>query len=657
MDGIPPDGGGGDAVLVHLAAGVGNLVLATPLLVALHRMGYEVDLLLHADYPQAAELFGGWSVVRRVHARRFPGGERYARVVPAVPPFYWTGLRRLYEGRRDCVPRPPDALFARDEQGWYLAFAQALGWPRGERPAYTLPVSPSDEHGVTQATLVLAPGCKTGEMSAKRWPHFPALAARFDDVVVVGTMDDLRGFGGAPFAFPPHVRSLAGRLTLRETASVLAAAGAVVANDSGLGHLAGATGVPTLLLFGPTSEGVLGPFPPNVAVLRGGLPCEPCWTTARLRACRRRVDCLRALDVDRVEREVRTAMGTLDEVGRSRDPVPVDANARVSVDGDARIPVDGDARIPVDGCDRVSGDVNRGAPRDGERAVEADGIRIATPKGDPPRGARSLRVLSLARPPARGGADVVARPSAGVAEGGVDPSIPLVSCLMPTRDRRRFVSHAIEQFLGQDHPRRELVVVDDGADAVEDLIPPDPRIRYHRVARQATLGAKRNLACSLAGGELLAHWDDDDWMPAHRLSAQVRALAATPTAGACGLAQVRFFDPRAGRAWEYRWPDRSRPWLAGGTLMFRRALWERRPFLHLDEGEDTRWVWALPAGAVAAIPDPELYAALVHPGNTSRKRPGEPRWHPIPLGVVRATMGEAWHFYEGLFAPALAATA
>jgi len=596
-----PDGlhqeGGGRAVLVHLAAGIGNLVLATPLLAALYRMGYEVDLLLHADYPQAAGLFADWAAVRRVHALRFPPGERYARLVPAVPPFYWSGLRRPYAGRSDCVARPPDALFYQDEQAWYLTFAEALGWPHGERPAYTLPVAPSDEHGVTQGTLVLAPGCKTGEMAAKRWPHFAALAERFADVAVVGTADDLRDFGGAPLAFPAHVRSLVGRLTLRETASALAAAGAVVANDSGLGHLAGAAGAPTLLLFGPTSERVLGAFPSNVTVLRGGLPCEPCWTTARLRACAGRVDCLGALGVDRVEREVRVLLGMTDGGGRWKD--------RASAEGSAGISAD-----------------------------------------------RPIAIVPISRFPDRGFVDVGASE-----EGDGDPSIPLVSCLMPTRDRRRFVPHAVEQFLRQDHPRRELVVVDDGAEPVDDLLPADPRIRYHRVERQRTLGGKRNLACSLARGELLAHWDDDDWMPAHRLSAQVRALADAPNAGACGLARVRFFDPAAGRAWEYRWPDRSRPWVAGGTLMFRRALWETHPFPALDEGEDTRWVWALPAGAIAAIPDPGLYAALVHAGNTSRKRTSEARWHPIPLDVVREPMGESWRFYAALAQPAHAGAA
>jgi glycosyltransferase involved in cell wall biosynthesis len=48
---------------------------------------------------------------------------------------------------------------------------------------------------------------------------------------------------------------------------------------------------------------------------------------------------------------------------------------------------------------------------------------------------------------------------------------------MPTRNRRRFVSQAIGYFLRQDYPNKELVVVDDGEDAVANLIPPDCRIR------------------------------------------------------------------------------------------------------------------------------------------------------------------------------------
>ena len=47
--------------------------------------------------------------------------------------------------------------------------------------------------------------------------------------------------------------------------------------------------------------------------------------------------------------------------------------------------------------------------------------------------------------------------------------LPLVSCIMPTADRRRFVPQAIRNFLAQDYAERELVILDDGADSIADL--------------------------------------------------------------------------------------------------------------------------------------------------------------------------------------------
>src|SRR5947207_330130 len=104
---------------------------------------------------------------------------------------------------------------------------------------------------------------------------------------------------------------------------------------------------------------------------------------------------------------------------------------------------------------------------------------------------------------------------------------PLVSCIMPTADRRQFVQQSIHCFLRQDYPHAELIAIDDGRDAVGDLFGTDTRLRYTRLDHYLTLGAKRNLACELAGGELIAVWDDDDWMAPHRLSLQVTELLAS----------------------------------------------------------------------------------------------------------------------------------
>ena len=72
-----------------------------------------------------------------------------------------------------------------------------------------------------------------------------------------------------------------------------------------------------------------------------------------------------------------------------------------------------------------------------------------------------------------------------------DPA--LVSCIMPTSNRRHLVAQAIAYFLRQDYPRKELIVVDDGDDCIADLVPSDARLRYIRLERRTPLGAKRNL--------------------------------------------------------------------------------------------------------------------------------------------------------------------
>ena len=118
---------------------------------------------------------------------------------------------------------------------------------------------------------------------------------------------------------------------------------------------------------------------------------------------------------------------------------------------------------------------------------------------------------------------------------------------MPTDNRRRFVPEAIRLFLAQDYPNKELVVLDDGEDIVADLIPKTPEIRYLRLDRRQSLGAKRNLACAAARGEIIAHWDDDDWYAPWRLSRQVAKIVRGGTE-LCGLARMLFFDPLAASA-------------------------------------------------------------------------------------------------------------
>jgi glycosyltransferase involved in cell wall biosynthesis len=225
---------------------------------------------------------------------------------------------------------------------------------------------------------------------------------------------------------------------------------------------------------------------------------------------------------------------------------------------------------------------------------------------------------------------------------------PLVSCIMPTANRRTFVPQAIRYFLRQDYPHRELLILDDGSDAVADLVPLDRRIRYFRLTERRSVGMKRNLACEVARGEIIAHWDDDDWMAEWRLSYQVRELLRHPPMTLCGLARLRFHDPRANQAWEYVYSASQRPWVCGNTFCYRKAFWEQHRFPDLNEGEDTVFVWHLKNANVAALPDPSFYVATLHTHNTSPKRTRGPFWHSFPVEEIRRLIGADWDFYSTL---------
>jgi len=226
-------------------------------------------------------------------------------------------------------------------------------------------------------------------------------------------------------------------------------------------------------------------------------------------------------------------------------------------------------------------------------------------------------------------------------------SPPLVSCIMPTRNRRRFVGQSISYFLRQDYPTRELIIVDDGEDLVGDLVPNDERIHYVHLAKRTLLGTKRNLACEMSRGELIAHWDDDDWIAPQRLSIQVRALLDSGTC-VCGARDLLHFRIEAGEAWLYCYPHGERPWLAGGTLLYRRETWAAHHFPEVNVGEDNAFVWQLPADELHAVQDSFFYIALIHSGNSAYKNLKDPRWQKRPLEEVSHLLNLDRDFYVTL---------
>ncbi|MEA3018002.1 MAG: hypothetical protein QOI38_2724, partial [Sphingomonadales bacterium] len=211
---------------------------------------------------------------------------------------------------------------------------------------------------------------------------------------------------------------------------------------------------------------------------------------------------------------------------------------------------------------------------------------------------------------------------------------PRISAIMPTADRRRFVPFAIAAFLAQGRDDAELVILDDGADPVADLVPPDPRIRYVRDTLRRAVGDKRNRLCELARGEILLHWDDDDWHAPDRIARQVAAMDST-AADICGLDRVIFLSDDGEQAWDYVYRGRQR-WVCGGSMAYRRAFWERHPFPAVRSGEDTRWVFSAATASVHVMDAPDIFVGRVHAGNTSPKRTRGGFYHARDPAPVRA---------------------
>ena len=127
-------------------------------------------------------------------------------------------------------------------------------------------------------------------------------------------------------------------------------------------------------------------------------------------------------------------------------------------------------------------------------------------------------------------------------------SVPFVSVVTPTYNRRRFIPWLIRCYQEQTYKkdRMEWVILDDGQDKVRDLFEEAakkiPNIRYYSLDEKLTIGAKRNKLNDLATGEIIVAMDDDDYYPPERVSHVVtRFRAADPKIELAGSSEIYMY--------------------------------------------------------------------------------------------------------------------
>jgi glycosyltransferase involved in cell wall biosynthesis len=199
---------------------------------------------------------------------------------------------------------------------------------------------------------------------------------------------------------------------------------------------------------------------------------------------------------------------------------------------------------------------------------------------------------------------------------------PLVSAIMPTADRAEFLEEAVESFARQTWPNRELVIVDDGKipAAIGQV---GKNVRYFRLPPLGlSIGLKRNIACELATGEYIVHFDDDDiYAPdriEHQVSTLIEAKKTNPRIAVTGYRRLLFETPE-GRRYRYSGPPLT---AVGVSLLYEKPYWRHSPFECIQIGEDTAFVMkAISRGEIHSEEGDERIIARIHHGNTSPKSP------------------------------------
>jgi ADP-heptose:LPS heptosyltransferase len=140
-----------------------------------------------------------------------------------------------------------------------------------------------DELGLEDCQRLLAvhPGSSEA-LSHKRWgtdkyeEALRALGVGGVRTVLLGAGPEVPACDALADRLSPLAVSLAGRLSIGQTAALLKRSVAALGADSGIMHLAAALGTPTIALFGPTDERRTAPYASR-RILTEDISCRPCF--------------------------------------------------------------------------------------------------------------------------------------------------------------------------------------------------------------------------------------------------------------------------------------------------------------------------------------------------------------------------------------------
>ena len=199
------------------------------------------------------------------------------------------------------------------------------------------------------------------------------------------------------------------------------------------------------------------------------------------------------------------------------------------------------------------------------------------------------------------------------------PDVPLVSTVIPTRNRPELVTRAVRSALAQSYRNLEVIVVIDGPDECTSMALAqidDPRLRLIALAESKGGASARNSGVEAARGEWIALLDDDDeWLP-EKTECQLRI--AQQSRHRIPIVSSRFIarTPQADYLWPRRIPEPSehvgdylfsrRTFFKGEGLMVTPTLFTKRDLLlampfRAGMRKHQDWDWVLRASSYEGV--------------------------------------------------------
>jgi hypothetical protein len=199
-----------------------------------------------------------------------------------------------------------------------------------------------------------------------------------------------------------------------------------------------------------------------------------------------------------------------------------------------------------------------------------------------------------------------------------EEDFPSVSICTPTADRRHLFSIALYNFLNINYPKNKLewVILDDGKESIEDIVPRDKRIKYHYNKTKKHVSDKRNKLVELSSNDIIVFMDDDDFYTPENIIARVKSLIKYKDDGieCVGCSELVIYDIINDSC---AITSNGDCYLCESTMAFYRKFWLERPFKANEKTGEFRHFMEYRQHKIMSIPFQFVSIAITHNKNTT----------------------------------------